>query len=182
MMRAQPNVAVLYPCDGVSTERLVERMAYHPGPVYMRTTRPKTPVIYGADETFEVGGLKVLRESAADVATVIGAGVTVFEALKAYDELKRQSVSIRVVDLYSVQPVDAAALVRCARETTGRLITVEDHYAGGGIGDAVASAVAPEGFTVRRLAVREIPRSGTPDELLDRYGISARHIVAAVRG
>ncbi len=181
MMRAQPNVAVLYPCDGVSTERLVERMAYHPGPSYMRTTRPKTPVIYGPGEVFEVGGLKVLRQSAADVATVIGAGVTVFEALEAYDELQAHGVSIRVVDLYSVQPVDAAALLRCARETKGRLITVEDHYAGGGIGDAVASAVAGEGFTVRRLAVQEIPRSGTPDQLLDRYGISARHIVAAVR-
>jgi transketolase len=181
MMRAQPNVAVLYPCDGVSTERLVERMAYHPGPAYMRTTRPKTPVIYGPDDTFEVGGLKVLRESPADVATVIGAGVTVFEALKAYDQLKAQGVGIRVIDLYSLQPIDAATLLRCARETKARLITVEDHYAGGGIGDAVASAVAGEGFTVHRLAVRETPRSGTPDQLLDRYGISARQIVAAVR-
>jgi len=182
MMRAQPNVTVLYPCDGVSTERLVERMAYHPGPAYMRTSRPKTPVIYGADETFEIGGLKVLRESAGDVATVIGAGVTVFEALKAYDELKQQGTQIRVIDLYSLQPIDAAALLRCARETKGRLITVEDHYVGGGIGDAVASAVAAAGFTVHRLAVREIPRSGTPAQLLDQYGISARHIVAAVLG
>ena len=181
MMRAQPNIAVLYPCDGVSTERLVERMAYHPGPAYMRTSRPKTPVIYGPDEQFQVGGLKVLRESGGDVATVVGAGVTVFEALKAYDELKTQGVTIRVIDLYSLQPIDAATLVRCARDTKGRVITVEDHYAGGGIGDAVASAIATEGFTVRRLAVREIPRSGTPEQLLDRYGISARHIVAAVR-
>jgi len=181
MMRAQPNIAVLYPCDGVSTERLVERAAYHPGPVYMRTSRPKTPVIYGPDESFEVGGLKVLRQSDADVATVVGGGVTVFEALKAYDELQKQGVSIRVVDLYSLQPIDAAALRQCAKATRGRVITVEDHYAGGGIGDAVASAIAPEGFTVRRLAVTEIPRSGMPDELLDHYGISARHIVAAVR-
>jgi transketolase len=182
MMRAQPTVAVVYPADGVSTERLVERMAYHPGPVYMRTTRPKTPVIYEPTETFEIGGLKVVRESAADVATVIGAGVTLFEALQAYEELRRQGMAIRVVDLYSVQPVDAAALLDCARKTKGRLITVEDHYAGGGIGDAVAAAVASDGFTVQRLAVREIPRSGTPAELLDRYGISARHIVAAVKG
>ena len=181
MMRAQPNITVLYPSDAVSTERLIERMAYHPGPAYMRTTRPKTPVIYGPDETFEIGGLKVLRESKSDVASVIGAGVTLFEALKAYDELKTQGIDIRVIDLYSVQPVDAAALIRCARETNGRLITVEDHYAAGGIGDAVAEAVAPEGFTVRRLAVTEIPRSGAPAELLDRYGISARHIVAAVK-
>jgi transketolase len=181
MMRAQPNITVLYPSDAVSTERLIERMAYHPGPAYMRTTRPKTPVIYGPDETFEIGGLKVVRESDSDVASVIGAGVTLFEALKAYDELKAQGINIRVIDLYSVQPVDAAALIRCARATKGRLITVEDHYAAGGIGDAVAEAVAPEGFTVRRLAVSEIPRSGAPAELLDRYGISARHIVAAVK-
>ena len=181
MMRAQPNIAVLYPCDGVSTERLVERAAYHPGPVYMRTSRPKTPVIYGPDEPFEVGGLKVLRQSGSDVATIVAAGVTVFEALKAYEDLKGQGLSIRVIDLYSLQPIDAATLVRCARDTGGWVITVEDHYAAGGIGDAVASAIAAEGFTVRRLAVREIPRSGTPDQLLDRYGISARHIVAAVR-
>jgi transketolase len=181
MMRAQPNITVLYPSDAVSTERLIERMAYHPGPAYMRTTRPKAPVIYGPDETFEIGGLKVLRESKSDVASVIGAGVTLFEALKAYDELKTEGIDIRVIDLYSVQPVDAAALIRCARETNGRLITVEDHYAAGGIGDAVAEAVAPEGFTVHRLAVTEIPRSGAPAELLDRYGISARHIVAAVK-
>ena len=181
MMRAQPNIAVLYPCDGVSTERLVERAAYHPGLVYMRMSRPKTPVIYGPDELFEVGGLKVLRQSGSDVATVVGGGVTVFEALKAHDELKKEGVNIRVIDLYSLQPIDTATLVRCARDTKGRMITVEDHYAGGGIGDAVAAAIASEGFAVRRLAVREIPRSGTPDQLLDRYGISARHIVAAVR-
>jgi transketolase len=182
MMRAQPNIAVLYPSDGISTERLMEQMAYYPGPVYMRTTRPKTPVIYGSDETFEIGGLKLVRQSESDVASVIGAGVTLFEALKAYEELKKQGIRIRVIDLYSVQPIDAATLLKCARETHGRLITVEDHYAGGGIGDAVASAVAAGGFTVQRLAVREIPRSGTPAELLDRYGISALHIVAAVRG
>jgi transketolase len=181
MMRAQPNIAVLYPCDGVSTEKLVERMAYHPGPAYMRTSRPKTPVIYGPDETFTVGGLKVLRRSGADVTTVVGAGVTVFEALKAYDELKAQGIAIRVIDLYSLQPIDGETLRRCARETQGRVITVEDHYPGGGIGDAVASAIAVDGFTVKRLAVPEIPRSGSPEELLDRFGISARHIIAAVR-
>lgn len=180
MMRAEPNITVLYPCDAVSTERLVELAAYHAGPVYIRTSRPKTAVIYQHDETFEIGGLKVLRQSANDVAAVIGAGVTVFEAIKAYDELQKRGVSIRVIDVYSLQPIDAASLVRCAKDTKGRLITVEDHYAGGGIGDAVASAVAGGGFTVQRLAVTEIPRSGTPGQLLDRYGISARHIIAAV--
>ncbi len=139
-------------------------------------------MIYGPDETFPIGGLKVLRSSDADVATVIGAGITVFEALAAYEQLKAAGTAIRVVDLYSVQPVDAEALMTCARATGGRLITVEDHYAAGGIGDAVASAVAVAGYTVTRLAVREIPRSGKPDELVDRFGISARHIVAAVTG
>ena len=180
MMRAQPNMVVLYPCDAVSTERLIAAAASHRGPVYMRTSRPKTPVIYGPDEQFDLGGLKVLRQSAADVGTVIGAGVTVFEALKAFEQLQAQGVAIRVVDLYSLQPIDGASLIRCAEETQGRLITVEDHYHAGGIGDAVAGAVSGRGYTVRRLAVAEIPRSGTPDQLIDRYGISARHIVAAV--
>jgi transketolase len=180
MMRAQPNITVLYPCDAVSTDRLVEHMAYHTGPAYMRTSRPKTPVIYGPDDVFRIGGLNVLREAGSDVATVIAAGVTVFEALEAYEILGTQGITIRVIDLYSVQPVDTATLVRCARETRGQLITVEDHYVAGGIGDAVAAAVAGHGFAVHRLAVREIPRSGEPDQLLDYYGISARHIVSAV--
>ena len=181
MCRAEPNYTVLYPCDAVSTERLVTLATYRPGPAYIRTSRPKTPVIYSNDETFEIGGLKVLRQSAQDVATVIGAGVTVFEALKAYDRLKAEGTSIRVVDLYSLAPVDAAGLIAAARATGGRLITVEDHYPAGGVGDAVAEAVAGAGFTVHRLAVREIPRSGKPDELLEKYGISASHVVTAVR-
>jgi len=136
-------------------------------------------VIYGPDERFTIGGLKILRESASDTVTVIGAGVTVFEALKAYEELQKSGISIRVVDLYSLQPIDSASLLRCARDTR-RLVTVEDHYAAGGVGDAVAAAVADGGFTVERLCVREIPRSGTPEQLIDHYGISSRHIVAAV--
>jgi transketolase len=123
----------------------------------------------------------VLRESTADAVTVVAGGVTVFEALEAFEALRTGGTSIRVVDLYSLQPIDAKTLVRCARETNGRVITVEDHYAAGGIGDAVAAAVAADGFTVHRLAVREIPRSGKPEELLDRYGISAKHIVAAIK-
>jgi len=181
MFRAQPNITVFYPSDAVSAERLVALAAYHPGPAYIRTSRPKTPVIYSNDETFTVGGSKVVRESASDVVTVVAAGVTLFEALKAYDQLKATGTAIRVIDLYSVAPVDRETLLRAAYATGGRLITVEDHYAGGGIGDAVAAAVADAGFTVHRLAVREIPRSGKPEELLDRYGISAAHIADAVR-
>jgi transketolase len=151
------------------------------GPAYVRISRPKTPVIYPTDETFPVGGLKVLHESAEDVVTVVGAGVTVFEALKAYDTLKSSGTTIRVIDLYSLAPVDQQSLVAAAKATRGRVITVEDHYATGGVGDAVAAAIADAGFTVHRLAVREIPRSGKPEELLERFGISASHIVKAVQ-
>jgi transketolase len=181
MCRAQPNITVLYPCDGVSAERLVVLAAYHPGPVYIRTSRPKTPVIYSPNDAFAVGGLKVLRESAADAATIVAAGVTVFEALKACDQLRAAGTSVRVIDLYSVAPVDRQALVAAGTATGGHIVTVEDHYAAGGIGDAVAEAVGDSAIRVHRVAVRAIPRSGKPEELLDRYGISARHIVEAVR-
>src|ERR1043166_6314868 len=180
LCRAEPNITVVYPSDGVSAEKLVGLKAYHPGPAYMRTSRPKTPVIYKNDETFTIGGLKVLRESSSDVATVVGAGVTVFEALKAYDTLKASGTNIRVIDLYSVQPIDRAGLIAAGKATDGLIITVEDHYPAGGIGDAVAEAVAEAGLTVKKIAVREIPRSGKPEELLDRFGISAKHIVEAV--
>ena len=182
MMRAVPGCAVLYPCDGVSTERLVVEMARHQGPAYMRTSRPKTPVIYEAGERFPIGGSKVLRQSASDDAVIVGAGVTVFEALKAYEQLKAEGINVTVIDLYSVQPVDGRTLVEAGRAAGGTIITVEDHYAAGGLGDAVSEAVAAAGLVVHRLAVREIPRSGQADELLDRYGISARHIVGAVQG
>jgi transketolase len=180
MMRAVPGCVVFYPCDAVSTERLVVEMTKHQGMAYMRTSRPKTPVIYGPEETFRVGGSKVLRQTDNDAAVVVGAGITVFEALKAHDQLKAEGINIRVIDAYSVQPIDGTTLVEAAKATGGHVITVEDHYAPGGLGDAVSEAVAGDGFAVNRLAVREVPRSGQPDELIDRYGISARHIVDAV--
>jgi transketolase len=181
MMRAVPNCTVLYPCDGVSAERLVALAAYTRGPAYIRTTRPKTPVLYSSDERFEVGGSKILRESSEDAVTVVAAGITVHEALKAHDRLAREGVRIRVIDAYSVQPIDARTLVRCGRATRNTILTVEDHYAHGGLGDAVSGAVSPDGIVVHRLAVREIPRSGRSDELLDRFGISARAIADVVR-
>ena len=181
MMRAIPNAVVLYPSEAVSTERLVAEMAQHNGLAYMRTSRPKTPVTYGAEERFPIGGSKVLRQSPDDVAMVVGVGVTVFEALKAYDQLKAEGTSIRVVDAYSVQPIDKATLTKGAEAVGGVVITVEDHYAAGGLGDAVAEALAAVDVVVERLAVREIPRSGKPDELIDKFGISARHIVEAVK-
>jgi transketolase len=182
MMRAEPNMTVLYPCEAVSTERLVELAAYHPGPAYIRTSRPKTPVLYEPTEEFHVGGSKVLRQSASDTAAVVAAGITVFEALGAYDRLRAEGIFIRVIDAYSVQPIDVETLVAAGRQTGGHLITVEDHYEAGGLGDAVASAVASAGMTVRRLAVREIPRSGKPEELLERFGIGTKQIIEAARG
>ena len=180
MMRAVPGCVVLYPCDAVSTSALVAAAAAHDGMTYLRTSRPKTPVVYAADEGFPIGGSKTLRQSASDAATVVAAGVTVFEALAACETLAETGVRIRVIDAYSLQPIDADALVSAARATGDRLITVEDHYAAGGLGDAVSDAVSPHGIAVHRLAVRDVPRSGKPAELLDRFGISSRRIVAAV--
>ena len=181
MMGAQPDMVVLYPSDAVCTHRLVELMAAHTGPVYLRTGRPKAPILYTNDETFTIGGSKVLRQSAADRLTIVAAGVTLFEALKAYDQLKTQDIAVRVIDLYSIVPIDRAGLLAHGRATQGSMLTVEDHYAHGGLGDAVLSAVAEEGFRVHKMAVREIPHSGKPDELIDRYGISARAIVETVK-
>ena len=181
MMRAVPNCAVLYPCDGVSAERLVAAAAAHQGMVYIRTSRPKTSVIYPPSEQFEIGGSKTLRESSSDVATVVAAGVTVFEALKAADLLAKDNVAVGGIDAYSLAPIDAATLIAAGKRCGNALITVEDHYASGGLGDAVSAAVGTNGIDVHRLAVSEIPRSGKPDELLEKYGISAARIVAAVR-
>lgn len=181
MMRGVPECVVLYPCDAVSAGRLVVASAAHPGMTYMRTSRPKTPVIYTEDDEFVVGGSKVLRESPSDVATVVAAGVTVFEALAAHDALLEVGVHVRVIDAYSVQPIDGETMVRAGEATGNRLITVEDHYAAGGLGDAVSDAVASHGITVTRLAVRAVPRSGKGDQLLDRFGISSTQIVAAVQ-
>jgi transketolase len=180
MARAIPNCTVLYPSDAVCAERLIGLATYHDGPAYIRTGRPKTPILYANDETFTIGGSKTLRSSANDQATVVAAGVTLFEALKAYDTLKAAGVNIRVIDLYSLQPVDEATLRKAGAET-GVIVTVEDHYPAGGVGDAVAMAVETVPVRMVRMAVREIPRSGKPEELLDHYGISAPHIVDAVK-
>ncbi|MDF2458114.1 MAG: Tktl [Nitrospira sp.] len=179
MMGAQPGITVLYPSDGTSTYRLVEMAANHKGMVYLRTGRPKSPVLYGPEEKFHIGGCKILRQSAHDALTIVAAGVTLFEALKACDQLKAKGVSVRVIDLYSVVPIDRTTLLESASATHGHLLTVEDHYAHGGIGDAVLDAVGSEGIRVHKLAVRAIPHSGKPDELIDHYGIGARSIVEA---
>ena len=182
MFRAIPNSTVLYPCDAVSAERLTEAMARRSGICFLRTSRPKTPVLYGNDEQFPIPGFKVYKQSAEDRVTIIGAGITLHEALKAHDELKSRGISSRVIDLYCVKPLDGAALGAHVAATGGRLITVEDHYLEGGLGEAVIAALAEAGLapaTYARLAVRQVPHSGKPDELVDAFGISARHITSA---
>jgi transketolase len=180
LFRTLLDSVVLYPSDAVSTEKLVEEMAKQRGIAYLRTTRKDTPVIYRNDEVFRIGGCKILRSNKADAAAVVAAGITVHEALKAYEMLKGQGILVRVIDLYSIKPVDAATLVQAARET-GAVITVEDHYAEGGLGEAVMSALSGEGVPVHSLAVRKMARSGKPDELLQYEEISHAAIVAKVR-
>lgn len=181
MMAAQPGMTVLYPSDATCMYRLVEAAANHRGMVYLRAGRPKSPVLYGSEESFKIGGSKVLRQSEGDVLTVVAAGVTLFEALKAYDQLKAAGISIRIIDLYSIVPIDQATLLKCAAATQGRMLTVEDHYAHGGLGDAVLGAVGMEGVRVHKLAVRAIPHSGKPDELVDHFGIGVQSIVEAAK-
>jgi transketolase len=181
MMRAVAGSAVLCPCDAVSTEKLVEQMALTKGIIYLRTSRPKLPVLYDSDETFLIGGAKILRESDHDQITVVAAGVTVFEALKAADILLRDQIAIKVVDAYSVKPLAAELLRECARQTSDTILTVEDHYAEGGLGDAVAGELSRDGIAIHKLAVYELPRSGKPAELLAKYRIDANAIVEEVK-
>jgi len=182
MMRAIPNAVVLYPSDAVATERLVEAMAAERGIHYLRLTRPKTPILYGADEPFPIGGSKLLRSSPQDRLTIVSAGVTLFEVLKAHDLLAAEGIKVRVIDAYSVKPLDADGIRAAARGTGGRVLTVEDHYFEGGLGDAVLNALAAEtGTSVVKVAVQDVPRSGKPEELLQRFGLDAASIAARAR-
>jgi transketolase len=180
LFRAIPDSVVFYPSDAVCTERLVALAADHQGIVYIRTSRPKTPVLYRNDEEFQIGGSKTLRSTAKDRLTIVAAGVTVVEALKAHDALA-QEIAVRVVDAYCVKPIDAKGLREAAKESGNTLVVVEEHYFDGGLGDAVLNAIVNEGVRVHKLAIREIPRSGKPEELLDRFGISAAQIIKKVK-
>ncbi|MER6912777.1 transketolase [Streptomyces sp. NPDC000594] len=182
MMRAVHGSTVLYPCDANQTARLVPKMARLPGIGYLRTSRGATPVLYGPDEDFPVGGSRVLRASAADRITLVAAGITVHEALRAADLLAAASIPVRVIDLYSVKPVDLETLQEAA-DATGCLMTVEDHRPEGGLGDAVAAAFADGRPVPRliRLAVRNMPSSATPAQQLQHAGIDAESIVAGVK-
>ena len=176
-----PDSVVLQPCEAVSTTKLISLMVAHKGFSYMRTLRPKTPLVYKNEEEFSIGGSKVLRRSEHDVMTIAGTGITVFEALKAADELQKENIGIRVVDCYSIHPIDANTLKKCMNETEQRiLITVEDHFSHGGFGDFAAAALSGEGQVIK-MAVRKISQSGTKDELLNDAGIDANHIVTKVK-
>jgi transketolase len=183
MMRAVQGSTVLYPSDATSTARLVQEMAERSGIVYMRTTRGAYPVLYGPDEAFPVGGAKVVRSSPDDQVTLVGAGVTLHNCLAAADQLGRYGIRARVLDLYSVKPIDTETLVTAAAATGDRLIVVEDHYPAGGIGSAVLEALNDAGHPARivHLAVRGLPGSGTPEELMEAAGISASHVAQAAR-
>jgi transketolase len=183
IFRAVHGSTVLYPCDGNETTKLVREMAGLDGISYLRTTRADTPVIYEPDEEFEVGGSKVLRSSDEDDVAIVAAGITLHEALKAADALGEEGINARVIDAYSVKPIDAETLHAAAEATGGRLVTAEDHWPEGGLGEAVLSAFADtdERPRVVKLAVTEMPGSGKPAELLADAGIDAEHIAAAAR-
>jgi len=183
MMRAVHGSTVLYPCDGNSTAALVAAMADLPGISYVRTTREKTPSVYGSGETFPVGGSKTLRSSDADRVALVGAGITVHEALGAAEALAADGIAARVLDCYSIKPIDAEALHAASFET-GLIVTIEDHWVEGGLGDAVLAALAADGVLsgrIVKIAVTQMPGSGTPEELRDWAGISADRIADTVR-
>lgn len=179
MFLSMPDSLIQYPCDAVSAERCVQNMAKHKGISYLRTTRAKTPVIYSNDEKFPVGGLKVVRKNSRDSVLVIGAGITLYGALKAYDKLDSMKVKIRVIDLYSIRPVDAKALRKNAMECRNRVVVVEDHYYGG-IGCVVKDALGST-CDIEHLYVKDIPRSGKPEQLLRKYNIDSNAIIRSVK-
>ena len=179
---AMPDPMILQPSDAVSTSKLVPHMVAHRGLSYMRTLRSKTPVLYNDSDEFEIGGSKILRQSSNDQLTVAATGITIFEALKAADELQKDDINIRVLDCYSIAPIDKDTLIKCLQETKKKIIiTVEDHYEHGGMGDFAAAALAGTSGRITKMAVTKISQSGTKDELLDDAGISAAHIVSLVK-
>lgn len=180
LFRALLDSVVLYPSDAISCERLVERALEYRGLAYIRTTRKDTPLLYTTDDQFRIGGSMTLREDATDQATIIAAGITLHEALAAYELLKHNGISVRVIDLYSIKPLDIETIEKAARETK-LILTVEDHFPEGGIGEAVAAALSHTATPVHSLAVRTMPHSGAPDELLAHAQINRDAIVQKIK-
>lgn len=181
MFRAIPNATVLYPSDAVSAERAVQLAANNHGIFYIRTSRPNTTVIYNNDEKFEIGKSKVVKQSDQDKILIVAAGITLENSVKAHAKLQEKGIHARIIDIFSVKPVDKEALIKNAKEAGNLILTVEDHYVEGGIHEAVCSALAQEtGIKVFANAVSDVPRSGKPDELLALYKLDADSIVARV--
>jgi len=180
LFRAIPDSVVLYPSDAICAYRCVGLAAKRPGMVYIRTSRPDTPLVYENDETFSIGGSKILRSSKHDQVTLIGAGVTLHQALHASDFLAQEHIYARVIDIYSVKPLDRFTLLQ-AMTDTGHLVVIEDHYPAGGLGEAVALALAGESYKMTHLAITELPRSGSPHDLMAYYGINTDNIVSVVK-
>jgi transketolase len=182
MMRAVHGSTVAYPADPYATIALVKELSERPGVCYLRTTRAATPVLYGPQESFPIGGSKTLRQSDRDVCVIVAAGITLHEALRAHELLKGEGLLIRVIDCYSVKPIDTMGLREAARCSQHRVLVVEDHWVEGGLGDAVLAVFGESGGTrVKKLAVNALPHSGKPEELLELYGLSASCITAAVQ-
>lgn len=182
MFRSVPGCVVFYPSDAVSCERAVELAANHPDMVYIRSSRPATATLYSPDEKFEVGKAKIVRQSDKDVALIVGAGITLHEGLKAADMLQAKGVHVRVMDIFCLKPIDQEALIANAKACGGKVVTVEDHYPAGGLGEAVAAALSGEkDITVKHLCVTRLPRSGPSAELIEMFGISANCIVKAIQ-
>lgn len=182
MFSTLPGSAILYPSDAVSTHRLLEEMLeYNQGISYLRTTRASSPVIYDVNEEFVMGGCKVIRSSNNDIACVIAAGITLFEALKAYEQLAFEGISVSVIDLYSIKPLDRATILATAKSSSNKIITVEDHYMYGGIGNLVRAALCNENIMINCLAVKELPRSGKPEELMAWAEIDSQAIIRLVK-
>ena len=181
MTCAEPDFTVLYPADATSAWRATTLMVDQPGPCYLRLRRPESPIPYGPAEEFAIGKCKILRKSDKNVALVVAAGVTVFEALDAYEQLRKEGLAIRVIDLFSIKPIDRQEFTASALAAGRTVITVEDHFEYGGLGDAVLAALSDAGVKTHKLAVQKVAHSGKPKELLDKFGISSRHIVQAVK-
>ena len=181
MMRALPGSVVLYPSDAVCAEKCLAEMAKSKGIGYLRTSRPKTPVIYNNDEPFPIGGAKILKQAASDKVTVVSGGVTLFEALKAVEILAKDGITITIIDAYSIKPLAKDLIRDAAQKTRNIVLTVEDHYPEGGLGDAVAGELSADGIKVHKLAVFELPRSGKPEELMAKYGLDAAAIAKKVK-
>lgn len=181
LYRTIPNAVVFYPSDAVSAERAIELSAEYQGVVYVRTSRPKTPVIYDNNEKFEIGKAKVVKKSDSDKLTIIAAGITLSESVKAAKVLEGEGINVRIIDPFTIKPLDAETIIANAQETGNLVLTVEDHYHEGGIGEAVAAALAETDIKVVRVAVEGIPHSGGPEELLEKFGIDSKAIISKVK-